>query len=788
MNIRRPMCCLAVGFLLFISILIKTFHFIPNDYDMLKGIKDGDTVDFDGIVCDKSAGNDRTVLYIKHCNVGAVSDCGLIAYPDDENELLPQMLSDNLPIGSRVSCTGKIYRFDEPENFGQFNTREYYYIRGYNGRIADCCITSSKGSAGLREALWQLRESIKQTYSSYLNESDAGIMTAVMLGDKTNLDKDIKSLYQLSGITHILSLSGLHIATLGLALLNLLIKVIRAVFARTRLCDDLNVGGIKSVCAAGMISTLVMLLYFIMTGMNVSTLRALVMYFLGLAAKVSGRSYDLLSAAAFSSLIAVLVNPLYIYDAGFQLSFMAVVSIGLINPALIEMCSGIGKYKITQGILLSVSIQLGTFPIVAYHYYRIPLMGIVLNLIVVPLMSIVLLCGVIIALFGSIFSVTSLQVSYYIGWLAGKITHVIFWVYEHLSLVASDFKWNLIITGKPKPLQVISYYLVLLVVLILIRSTAGGSLKIKVIANSVTVILLMSGFVLITFSHKTDYAISNLSVGQGDCTVIRNESKVMIIDCGSTTENQVGTYRLIPYLLANGVSSVDTVFISHFDSDHVNGIIELLEDEYYSRRIGCIVISKAAPLIDGHSENYATITAYSQACNIPVYTIAAGEGMVIGDSIIQCLSPVNDRVEEYEDTNSASMILDITDRVSGFRMLLTGDADFASEDMMYNSRIGYDYLKVAHHGSNSSTSDMFLNKFINCPVIYNGKYRINLNYQNRYNSKAYIMGKKMCVISVGEGNRYGHPGEDLLMRLEKYYQKNSIFRTDLMYEIDVIIR
>lgn len=777
MNIRRPMCCIAVAFLLFISILVKALHLFP-DYGAIYG----EDYSFSGQICDKSISADKMMVYLKKVNIEGfpeheINPTGMIMYMSLENG----NTYDYLKMGSYLSAAGKLYSFDEAENYGQFNSKEYYAIRGYHFRAYDCNIISVKSPAfRMTERLWILKERIKSIYSTYLNDSDAGIISAIMLADKTTLDPQIKNLYQISGIAHILSLSGLHIATLGLALLNGILKLIRALFAKSSLCDDMNLGGRKTIITAGITASAVMFLYCVMTGMNVSSLRALIMFILGLIGKMTGRSYDLLSAAAFSSMAVVAVNPLYIYDAGFQLSFAAVISIGLILPVLTSILYSNGRSKIIQGILLSLAIMIGTLPISAYHYHQISILGILLNIIVVPLMSVVLIMGCVMAVVGIIFPADLFQS---LLWLCGQITHVIFAVYEYLASACVEVKWNIIITGKPTTVQVIVYYCLIFIIGVYIKLSIRhdgidrigrpfiGHKKFfaRFLERLILCAILMLACVILLLGHRREYIIRNLSVGQGDCTIIQNKTNVIIVDCGSSSDNSVGKYRLIPSLKANAVNNIDTIFISHFDEDHVNGLFELIEDDVYNKRIRRVVISSAASIYDGQTENYRRLFEELITYDIPIYTMGAGDKAVIGDSVIECLSPFDDA--DYDDTNSASLILSVTDSVSGRKAILMGDADFYTEHILtkrcsLRDKNGYDYLKVGHHGSDSSTSSEFLD-FINC------------GHKNNTG---------VCVISVGLRNRYGHPGEDTMKRLSEYYSDSHILRTDINHETVVSFR
>lgn len=555
------------------------------------------------------------------------------------------------------------------------------------------------------------------------------------------------------------------------------------------------------MAVAGIIASVVMLLYCMMTGMSVSTVRALIMFVLGLLAMILGRSYDLLSAASFSSVCVVMINPLYIYDAGFRLSFMAVISIGIISPGIYALFSPLSENRIVNSLLLSISIQIGTLPIVAYHYYQTSVLGIVLNLIVVPLMSVVLIMGIIIAVMGLMPPVGFIDLLIKV---CSEITHVILALYEYLSSICAGVKWNVIITGRPKEIQIIVYYCVILGIVVAIdrvivrgknnniseitqfsidqnshRFKGHKNKFIKISKRLILCAFFMLSGVILLLGHNKPYSIRNLSVGQGDCSIITNKTHAIIVDCGSTTEDKVGTYRLIPSLKANRNTFIDAIFISHFDADHVNGIIELINDRIYMNRIGCFVISKAASVYDKDKEAYRKLAEFSITHDIPIYEMSLYDRAVIGDSVITCLSPSDKLTDErfYEDTNSASLVLSITDKVSGKKCLFTGDMTFQTEnELMRNDVIarkdvfsenGYNYLKVAHHGSNLSSSELFLERV-------SRKYLTNSG--------------GVCVISVGRNNSYGHPGGETLGRLGLFYPAECIFRTDTDGEITVNFR
>lgn len=220
-------------------------------------------------------------------------------------------------IGNRVKVSGTVVQFTQASNPGQFDEYLYYKTKKYHYKFyADSvAITNSKINS-YHHTLFTIRKKLTATYYKLLSEKNAGILTAMMLGDTNNLDADIKELYRLNGISHILAISGLHISLLGLALYK--------IFRQLRM----------PLVPSTALTLLFLYSYGILTGFSVSTNRAVVMMSVYMAAVLVGRSYELLSGTALSALIILIQSPLEITGAGFLLSFGAVLGIGTVYPAM----------------------------------------------------------------------------------------------------------------------------------------------------------------------------------------------------------------------------------------------------------------------------------------------------------------------------------------------------------------------------------------------------------------------------------------------------------------------
>ena len=254
----------------------------------------------------------------------------------------------------------------------------------------------------------------------------------------------------------------------------------------------------------------------------------------------------------------------------------------------------------------------------------------------------------------------------------------------------------------------------------------------------IILIIFLSG--ICQFQQKLK--IHFLDVGQGDsCFIITPNHKTILIDGGGSTSNSfdVGKDTVIPYLLDRGYTKINYVFISHFDQDHVGGILPVLEELH----IGQIFISPQAE----KSENYETFLELVKQKNLKVQEVKAGDKIVIEDIIFQILWPIEKQIEENMLNNNA-MVMKL--QYKSFSMLFTGDIEEIAEKKILNlykdnaDKLNTTVLKVAHHGSKSSSTEEFLK----------------------------VVNSKVAIIGVGENNMFGHPNNEVLERLQSFRHTN----------------
>jgi len=660
--------------------------------------------------------------------------------------------AEGLKIGNYIRLEGKAVPLLEPENAGQFDERAYYRAERICCKFnADKIIVLNDGVNEIREWCRTIRNRLDSVYEEILPQKHAGIVSAILLGDKAELDADTKSLYQKNGIAHILAISGLHVSLLGIGL-----------FAIIRKAGS-------PLLPAAIATILILVFYGCLTEFGVSTQRAVGMLVVAMFAKILGRSYDSRSACALCGLIILIINPMQLYQAGFQLSFAAAFGISYFGCELEKMKLSKGKTlsdKWKVAFLSGLTTQLITAPIILNCFYELPVYAVFLNLPVIGMLSSMVFLSIL-AGFAGIFS-------YSLGkFLAGGV-YVILEFYEVLCRLTEKLPCPIWLYGKPQGWRICAYF----VVLVLFFVTAGKiGKRYRHYPRQyryrrwafVLLCLLPLVFVQdngrsvsegIWKSKESDNvfcAVDFLSVGQGDCAVVRSENgSAYLIDCGSSSVKAVGEYRLKPWLKYHGISKLEAVFLSHPDSDHTNGVTELLEktnspDDWYRGEIQ--IKNLVLPMAyreeaqgQGDENGFATIYKLAQKNGIPVLWFDTGDKVTEDGLSFTCLHPY--AAYPTYDTNDASMVLMM--ECQNTVVLFTGDVGEHGEEnvglslsKILNIEDETVVLKVAHHGSKNSTSEAFLE----------------------------LLQPDIAVVSCGKDNRFGHPHQETLERLKKVGSK-----------------
>ena len=830
---------------------------------------------------------------------------------------------ESLKIGQQIILEGTFSHFATATNPGEFDVQRYYAAKGIGGRVRQSQILAvGEKYSFLREKLYGFRQVLHDRLAEVFPAKEASVMQTLLLGEKEELDAEVKALYQKNGIAHILSISGLHITLLGMGVYRLLKRL-----------------GLP-VRAAAVGGAMLLLIYGVMVGMSVSASRAIGMYLLQMLGIFVGRTYDMLTGLGLMALLLVLQEPERLCDVSFLMSFGAVLGICILTPVLsgdgrerdadeeLEV-KGISawlrtvadifgdsayernKYRegwrkvayegiqrmvstVKGGFAASVGVILFTLPVQLWFFYEIPVYSVLLNLLVLPFMSVVVAGGILSLIPG-------------LG-LVGTVDCLILWWYEWICGRFAQLPGAIWCVGRPEVWQIICYYVGILLLVFgreyveawkkrgtygeenvpgdrlhfartlwclkmrgawkrrgtygeknvpgdrlhsartpwcLITRGADESIRnrkkdcngemiqhsdrrfgicstgvqnalakfrcawqgamtyMNRVQHLIAVVMILGLLIgLLTGNFDCGSRVTFLDVGQGDGIVVETGQGAYLFDCGSTSRKNIGEYVLKPYLKSRGTRSLRGVFVSHPDEDHMNGVIELLEN---GADWGIVVEQLFLPAIaEGkRTESFAKLLAAAEAAEVPVSYIKCGDEIRDSQLRLLCLHPEENTTLADANAYSECFYVEvfakkmkqeaIDDRkandASGgsaiegsgengsfagngerkdsrmndgkINILLTGDVEGEGERQLMQElqalqqpqslqesrrlqeqrgqrEFRVDILKVAHHGSGYSTGTEFLATA--SPAI--------------------------AIISCGRNNSYGHPHAETLQRLE----------------------
>ena len=559
--------------------------------------------------------------------------------------------------------------------------------------------------------------------------------------------------------------TGVHVAIIGMTLYGFLRK--------------LRIGRLIS----GTFSIAIIILYGIMTGMSSSTERAVIMLILSIAAEYFGRKTDAPTSMGFAMIIMVLGNPYVILDAGFQLSFAAITGVTVVAPQLRKLLRMFKRFikaadekkkqkhkkimslrkviiKLIDALVVGIASFITTTPVIIYYYYQFPPYSILINLIVIPLVSLIVGGSILVVLTGLFFAGAAVVMTYPV--------RLILFGYKYLCIFASGLPGASVLVGHISIGMVFVYYLSVVLIFVILRMIRIG----KTEREGPILYLMLATVLFLTvvyevYSYDKSLKVVYMDVGQGDGVLLRTSGHGgILIDGGSSSNKRVGEYVMVPVLKYYGVSEVEYAFVSHGDADHVSGLEYLLNEE----QSGVHVVNLVLPEY-GDQDALQELKSEATANNVNIIYMKPGDNITYNhqhaETInIECLYPDEEAGQGVLDTNNLSMILKTTitwdvreadienlnkssDSDASLSLLFVGDAGIAAEKRLIelygknslgeiSDSIACDILKVGHHGSRNSSGSDFLK-------------RVSAMYG---------------IISCGKDNRYGHPHAETLERLK----------------------
>ncbi len=704
---QRPLLFGFLGIIILIIILKAAGLPLWGGPDLSKEIRD--TIESDTVVAVSGTVIDKTEKadYISYIlsDTFLLSDSASEPVSVHKVKITDKNIENLISIGSRVHVTGDLEAFQNASNPGGFDRADYYagedmYFYMYSSDIK----TTKEPAFSAGEYAYKLKKKIRRIASSAMQEDQAEVLCAMLLGDKSSLPQEIKLDYSAAGLSHLLAISGVHIMILGMLLYRGLLAL-----------------RIKIVPSA-IISIGLMSIYCIFSGGSESTIRACIMYGIMMTGKCILKSYDPLNALAISGIIMLSIRPALLFRAGFQLSFSACFAICCLyftirNCFDIKAKGGNASKKIKDMIfsaaLLWFCVTLTTMPLLLYNYYEFSLFSFLGNLIFVPFMGIVLIAGMAGIAAGAVFLPAGAVLLYLPG--------LILKTQDSLGGFIRTLPDSMLITGRPEIWQLLLYLTGMIVFILMLKNKT----KLRYM------LLPAALFSMIFINNFNGLSITVLDTGQGDCSVVRYNDSCYVIDGGSSSKNSTGRYTIVPYLKSQGISHIDAVFLSHADEDHMNGLTELFEMTAKNEtKIKTDRLIMPLWLRNDPSKDAVCEAAREAGCSV-LYA-SRGDKVTDGELIIRVISPDED---EGFTGNEGSLVLEL--KKGGFKALFAGDVEGGGEERLIERAGKCNLYKVAHHGSKYTNSVRLLEK----------------------------LSPEAAVITAPAKSLYGHPHKETIERL-----------------------
>lgn len=653
--------------------------------------------------------------YTVKARTGKYKNKKFIVYINKKNKKL-------LEYGDLIKIKGEYSAPEVARNYKGFDYSQYLKTLNIYGtiKVEESKIINKNQLSPILISINNIKEKMIDNANRNMPKRTANLLLGILIGERDNIQEDIIESFRTANLSHILAVSGAHTSYIILGITYLISKS-------------------KTPKRIGYIITIINLLIFIIiTGASYSVVRACIMAIVVIGAKICYRKENFFTSICISLIIILIQNPFAINDIGLKLSFMGTAGIVIFNKSITNFFIKLKiKQKIAEALSVTFSAQLMIMPITILNFNTISLTFFISNILASPLLGIIIIFGFISIFISSILNPISK--------ILFLILHIFLELLILVSKVTEKIPGSSILVKTPNILFAIVYYILILffnyffvikqnptrrfhkkiIKIITIKNIKNAF---KVIAVVFLIMLLLTRIVRIINPTLKIYFID---VGQGDSTlIVTPKNKKILIDGGEGRTNV-----LFQYLLDRRINKIDYIIISHFDSDHCNGLIEIIE----KMRVENIVMSKQSK----ESEEYKKILEIIKQKNIKVSSVKAEDKIIIEKNLYtKILNPAEKF--EFQDLNNNAIVAKLV--YKNFSMLFTGDIEKAEENLAkkYKNELKSTILKVAHHGSKTSTSEEFL-KYVE---------------------------PQIALIGVGENNKFGHPNQITIEKLKNIRSQN----------------
>lgn len=566
---------------------------------------------------------------------------------NEENIIL--YTDENLKENSVIKIKVNVANNQLTKNRMLFNYENYLRSKKISAAVfaeGDASIIKENYSF-LNNISFRFRDYAENTFYNNLNKKNADIILSIILGDVNYLDDELYDNIKVMGLAHIFAVSGTHIVLMYIFLL----KASKFILRRR---------------TSWIISWCIIWFYGFLIGFPLSVMRALVMFTLVFGSEVLYRKYNSLNSIGLAALILTVYNPFWILDAGFLLSFSAALSFIIYNKYIKS------KDTIFKNVYMYIFLQIFTLPVIVYYFNFLPVMGILYNLMLLPVFTVIMIYGFILLMFNLLMH-TFLIVPF-------KIFDYILYSLRFIVDISDKFPINGFIVPTMSLCHIIFFYIALFFMIYLYNNKACRCKKYGIAA---LISFYTVTYIALPLADNSLY-LNIADVGQGLFTTIHYKELNIIYDCGSTSTKKMGEYIAIPYLTKRGITEADAIFISHWDEDHYSGLNELLNSHIRVNKI------LSSDLNDSYYD---------------VQKLSFGYQMSFDDNLnMEILWPYSSLI--LNNTNNTSLVISLD--YNNRSILLPGDIEEEAEYAIYNDLKSYDIVIVPHHGSKTSSTVQFV--------------------------------------------------------------------------------
>ena len=717
---------LKVIIIIIMTIIISSTEtiYLNNRYDNINENLNAKSIKLIGTICSQIEETDyKYIVTIKtekrYKNVKMI-----IYFNKDKVEL------EKLTYGNEIVITGKYNEPDGRRNYKGFNYKEYLKTKEIYGIIeceSEVQVVKTKNLNFIQLAINNLSIKIKQNMDKILLKDTKDLAVGILLGVSSDIDSEVKQNFRDCNLSHMLAISGSHLTYLILGLNLLLNKKILGI----RKCK--------------VITIIIIIIFMLIVNMSSSIVRAGICTIISILGTLIYRKSDSYTAIAISLLFSLIKNPFSLFNIGLQLSYLATLGIIIFYTMLSKIKISEGKLKkyIIENIISTLSANILILPITTYYFNTIPTNFLLSNLVAGPVLGISLIFELI-TVFISFISIKLAQIP-------GAVVNVCLILLTKITKIISKIPNITVVT--PKIASVILIYIIILNVwLYTNKKNIYKNLKISRLLCILIIIILIINFLNIERTMRIYF----IDVGQGDSSLICTPTgKNILIDGGGSRTPEkydVGEKVLLPYLLDRRIKKLDYIIVSHFDADHAQGIETVID----KIKVKNIVVSRQA----SQSVEYDKIIKMCKEKKIKIIDAKRGEKIVIDKyAYFDILHPGDILLDDGKGgLNANAIVAKLNYKMDNklFTVLFTGDIEYDAEQELvkeYGNKLKSDILKVAHHGSKTSSSQEFIN----------------------------LVKPEIALIGVGKDNTFGHPNDGVIEKLKKI--KAKIYRPDLDGEI-----